>query len=70
MQIEDEILQLFLEEILADFKIASREKALIRSFCKTFDVTSERYSKVNGLAKLEVEKRGYQPGAFEGFHSI
>ncbi len=65
MQIDNEILQLFLEEILADFKLASREKALIRSFCKTFKINSENYNEAYGLAKSEVEARGFQPGAFE-----
>ena len=65
MNVDDAILQLFLEEILADNKIVSREKALIRSYCKTFDVSSETYSKVYSLAKSEVQKRGSQPAVFD-----
>ncbi len=65
MEVDVAIFQLFLEEILADNKIVSREKALIRSYCKTFDVSPETYSKVYSRAKSEVQKRGSQPAVFD-----
>ena len=66
MKVDEAILQFFLEEILADNRIVSREKVLIRSYCKAFDVSAETYSKVYNLAKSEVQRRGSQPAVFDG----
>ncbi|MEE2924647.1 MAG: hypothetical protein VX619_07700 [bacterium] len=66
MQVDEAVLQLFLEEILADNRIVAREKVLISSYCKAFDVSAETYSKVYKLAKSEVQRRGSQPAVFDG----
>ena len=63
-ELPDEVILLFLEEVLADLRLSEREKSLLRRFCKKFEISQDRYHSLYEQASVAVKQRGVQPGAF------
>lgn len=60
----DEVMLLFLEEILADLVLSEREKHLLIRFCRWFKISEKRYYWLYEKASDNIKQRGAHPGAF------